>query len=592
MPIPKVRSRATLFFEILAEDDGGESDEKLRRVSMSVDRPLAGIEGAAVREEDDEGQNAPENSIREIVTGGGVLGMQSQNLADMLHNLLNDLYVDSTMLKMGEVLGEGGFATVSKCSLFDAHSGASQSVAVKVLKPDLLSSPDDLNEFIMEANLQRKLKHRNIVKSIGIGATDLTSLSTMRRSMFFVQEYMDRGTLKDMVLNQMLNRHTEVYSLQQALKWLVEVANAMHYLHSVCRPMIIHRDLKLENILLSGQPPVAKLCDFGLHKRLRGRNRSYDNLANAWQSQGVTEGSYYGGSLYMANLLGGKDAPTSPGFLGYNGTPRGSIPFSEAVIPGTGPSPQCQSFPILADSLSGFESEESPSAVDATSRGGQLMGQYAAEAGVDLLLSNSSGLETPKLGTSSQSIPIPNAGSRNGETGGTGRKIAGHLATSISNLARSVRSRTSNPSIRSGSSGGEGLTQKVGSTVYMAPEVVMGQKYNEKVDVFSFGVIMYEVLMQSVILVKYAMMEDKDELNTYADRVAEGHREPIPSFWPDAVKQLVEDCWKEKADDRPTFREILARFSQIESSGMIYALKRPRNQHYSPICDCGCCSVM
>ncbi len=33
------------------------------------------------------------------------------------------------------------------------------------------------------------------------------------------------------------------------------------------------------------------------------------------------------------------------------------------------------------------------------------------------------------------------------------------------------------------------LTEAVGSWAYMAPEVVLGQPYNEKVDVFSFGVI-------------------------------------------------------------------------------------------------------
>lgn len=68
------------------------------------------------------------------------------------------------------------------------------------------------------------------------------------------------------------------------------------------------------------------------------------------------------------------------------------------------------------------------------------------------------------------------------------------------------------------------LTQKVGSMVYMAPEVTMGAKYNEKVDVFSFGVIMYEVLMQSVILVKHAMLRDGEDMSNYSERVASGHR--------------------------------------------------------------------
>ena len=45
------------------------------------------------------------------------------------------------------------------------------------------------------------------------------------------------------------------------------------------------------------------------------------------------------------------------------------------------------------------------------------------------------------------------------------------------------------------------LTEAVGSWAYMAPEVVLGQPYNEKVDVFSFGVILFEVLNRKLMLV-------------------------------------------------------------------------------------------
>lgn len=69
---------------------------------------------------------------------------------------------------------------------------------------------------------------------------------------------MNKGNLKDMVLSQMMNKGTKVYSMQESLEWLIQVASALHYLHSICRPMIIHRDLKLENILLSGNPPVVR----------------------------------------------------------------------------------------------------------------------------------------------------------------------------------------------------------------------------------------------------------------------------------------------------------------------------------------------
>jgi serine/threonine protein kinase len=71
----------------------------------------------------------------------------------------------------------------------------------------------------------------------------------------------------------MAQPHSSSYSYLDALTWATDIAAAVAHLHSL-NPLIIHRDLKLENILLlkpSGADstgrklPVAKLTDFGLH---------------------------------------------------------------------------------------------------------------------------------------------------------------------------------------------------------------------------------------------------------------------------------------------------------------------------------------
>jgi serine/threonine protein kinase len=41
--------------------------------------------------------------------------------------------------------------------------------------------------------------------------------------------------------------------------------------------------------------------------------------------------------------------------------------------------------------------------------------------------------------------------------------------------------------------------RQVGSLLYMAPEVLAGGTYSEKVDVFSFGVMLYELMMGSLL---------------------------------------------------------------------------------------------
>lgn len=65
------------------------------------------------------------------------------------------------LLLPGELLGQGGFADVHAAELADPLLPSfSESVAVKRLRPDVLKSPDDLREFLTEANLLRKLQHR------------------------------------------------------------------------------------------------------------------------------------------------------------------------------------------------------------------------------------------------------------------------------------------------------------------------------------------------------------------------------------------------------------------------------------------------
>ena len=75
----------------------------------------------------------------------------------------------------------------------------------------------------------------------------------------------------------------------QTPRWFVAIARGVKYLHA-CQPTIVHRDLKLENILLTTRDAAsceAKVVDLGLH--MRGRTVGGDN-----------EGSFYGGHAFDA----------------------------------------------------------------------------------------------------------------------------------------------------------------------------------------------------------------------------------------------------------------------------------------------------
>lgn len=114
------------------------------------------------------------------------------------------------------------------------------------------------------------------------------------------------------------------------------------------------------------------------------------------------------------------------------------------------------------------------------------------------------------------------------------------------------------------------LSGRTGSLLYMAPEVILCQKYNEKVDVFSFAVCMYELMCGAWLLMKVlgSSSDPAKDVEKYAQNVAKGYRNPVSKFWPADLKQLVEDCWAQRARDRPTMRAVVQRLSKMIESGM------------------------
>ncbi|XP_059655799.1 serine/threonine-protein kinase VIK-like isoform X1 [Cornus florida] len=102
------------------------------------------------------------------------------------------------------------------------------------------------------------------------------------------------------------------------------------------------------------------------------------------------------------------------------------------------------------------------------------------------------------------------------------------------------------------------MTGETGSYRYMAPEVFKHRKYDKKVDVFSFAMILYEMLEGDPPLSNYEPYEA-------AKYVAEGHR---PSFrakgYIPELRELTEQCWDADMNKRPSFLEILRKLEKIK----------------------------
>ncbi|GLI71136.1 hypothetical protein VaNZ11_016235 [Volvox africanus] len=114
-----------------------------------------------------------------------------------------------------------------------------------------------------------------------------------------------------------------------------------------------------------------------------------------------------------------------------------------------------------------------------------------------------------------------------------------------------------------------GLTGQAGSCMYMAPEVFRGEPYNEKVDVHSFGVMMYELLARDLLLVRYiggtragAELGVRDP-HQYAKKVCEGFRPPRHPRIPEAQWQLIQACWHPDPLVRPDMAEVAATLEAV-----------------------------
>jgi serine/threonine protein kinase len=95
------------------------------------------------------------------------------------------------------------------------------------------------------------------------------------------------------------------------------------------------------------------------------------------------------------------------------------------------------------------------------------------------------------------------------------------------------------------------LTGRTGSFPYMAPEVAQCLPYNCSADVFSFGIMLWEML---ALRPAFGGGLSRKQ---YYDRVSLGGERPLVSIkWPPLTRQIMQECWATDPKDRPTFKRV------------------------------------
>ena len=101
------------------------------------------------------------------------------------------------------------------------------------------------------------------------------------------------------------------------------------------------------------------------------------------------------------------------------------------------------------------------------------------------------------------------------------------------------------------------LTGKTGALRYMAPEVALSRPYSHKAEIFAWATMLWQFLSHET---PYA---DCDVDAFYFRVCSKGERPKIPKHAPQALREILEQCWHQEPASRPEMSQVIPKLDGL-----------------------------